>query len=264
MKAKPIRISGEVKKPIEKIPPPEHISFQYIPQQTIDEKMKLFFAQLISDYELKNVEIQFEEKESAVNTIFGGDLNFYLSNQAVEKMFHHCAEMAYKNLEALGFLIGEQRQWKRKKFSVVHDVVTSDLESTSISVRFHRDAFDKLFDQLDEIPYDYILVGWYHSHPGFSSFMSHVDVDTQQRTFNKPFHAAVVIDPLSLEMKCFRLLKEQCVEIPYAIFVEAMESNQKIPVETEEFLCPSCGELFNIRKNTEQEEIHCPICGNIF
>ena len=98
MKAKPIKISGEVKKSIEKIPPPENISFQYIPKQTTYEEMKLFFSQMLSDYEFKNVEIQFVEKESAVITIIGEHLNLYLSDKTVEKMFRHSLELAYKIL----------------------------------------------------------------------------------------------------------------------------------------------------------------------
>ena len=101
------------------------------------------------------------------------------------------------------------------------------LESTSVSVRFQRDAFEDLFDRLDEIKYDYILLGWYHSHVGYSSFMSEVDIDTQSKMFTQPFHAALVVDPVNLEMKAFRLADGKCMEIPYAIFRESLEEDNE-------------------------------------
>jgi len=257
-----IKISGEVKREFKEISPPKHLSFSYFPNQTNYKEMNMFLANMFNDLNLKNLDGQTKE-ESAVETSSNNDLDFYISDNALNRMFNHCAEMAGKKLEAMGFLIGEIRQWKNNNFSIVHDVVTSDLESTSISVRFRRDAFEDLCDQLDEIPYDYVLVGWYHSHPGFSSFMSHVDVDTQARMFNKPFHAAIVIDPISLELKSFRLSENRCIEISYAVFTESKEENFKIPVKTNQIQCDSCGQIFNVRNEQFNNRFQCPNCNEI-
>lgn len=257
-----IKISGEVKNEILEINPPEFIAFNYIPYKTQLSLLNQFLSERFKDLDLLNIKVDFEGKESAVETYSDTDLDFYISDFALDKMFIHCTNMATKNLEALGFLIGERRQWRGKKFSIVHDAITSDLDSTNVSVRFQRDAFEKLFDSLDEIPYDYVLVGWYHSHPGFSSFMSHVDVDTQMRIFNKPFHAAIVIDPLSLELKSFRMRQEKCIEIPYAVFIESKEDEFKIPVKTIQVKCDNCNEIFNVRED-QQDIFKCPNCKNL-
>ena len=230
-----IKISGEVKNEIHEIDPPEHIAFNYTPYKTQSSVLNQFLSDRFKDLDLLNIKVDLEGKESAVETYSDTDLDFYISDFA-------------------------RRQWRGKKFSIVHDAITSDLDSTNVSVRFQRDAFEKLFDSLDEIPYDYVLVGWYHSHPGFSSFMSHVDVDTQMRIFNKPFHAAIVIDPLSLELKSFRMRQEKCIEIPYAVFVESKEDEFKIPVKIQHVRCDSCSETFNVREDQIEKGFTCPNC----
>ena len=48
-------------------------------------------------------------------------------------------------------------------------------------------------------------MGWYHSHPGHTCFMSGTDVLTQQRMFKLPYQHAFVIDQVNNDMKCFIL-----------------------------------------------------------
>jgi len=254
-----IKISGEVKQEFKEIMPPSHIDFKYIPNQTNYKEMNIFLSKTFNDINIKDYNMP-SKKESAVTTSINTDLDFYISNCALNKMFNHCALIAKKKLEAMGFLIGEIRHWNGKNFTIFHDVVTSDLESTSISVRFRRDAFENLCDQLDEISYEYVIVGWYHSHPGFSSFMSDVDVDTQVRMFNKPFHAAIVIDPINFELKSFRLSQDMCIEISYAVFIESKEEEYKIPFKTSQVQCDLCNEIFNVRKSLINDKFQCPNC----
>lgn len=60
-----------------------------------------------------------------------------------------------------------------------------------------------------------IVVGWYHSHPGFGCWLSNVDVNTQQ-SFEQlnPRSVAVVIDPIQsvrgkVVIDAFRLIPSQ-------------------------------------------------------
>ena len=215
-----IKIIDEKKYVIEEFKPPENLLFKYIPEKNTYEDMKEFLCKRYIDIDLDSRILPEINKEKAVDTKAFSELDFYIDSYAFDKIFDHCCILAKNGLEAMGYLIGELRKHEGKVFSIVHDVITSDLESTPVSVRFRSDAFKKIFDQLDGLEYDYIIVGWYHSHPGFSSFMSVVDVDTQRRMFNKIFHAALVVDPVNLELKSFRIQDDDCVEIPYAIFEE--------------------------------------------
>jgi len=66
--------------------------------------------------------------------------------------------------------------------------VTTKLTSSSSKVKFNPDAFPNLFPSTDDSGFDYILVGWYHSHPGHTCFLSRTDLDTQRTMFDQPYH----------------------------------------------------------------------------
>ncbi|KAA0001574.1 MAG: hypothetical protein FE046_01900 [Thermoplasmata archaeon] len=204
-----IKIDSEKRKEYKIQPPPQHTVFEY-GRGNIADYMQKKGVLLQEKYRKKSEE---ERVESRVQE----ELDFYIHEEACEKMFHHCREMALTEKEAMGFLIGDVKYWN-KTYAVVYEVATASLEASPVYVRFHREAFEELFDRLDEIDYEYVLVGWYHSHLGYSSFMSVIDIETQKKYFNQPFHAALVIDPILGEMKAFRLSENECVEIPYAIF----------------------------------------------
>ena len=130
-------------------------------------------------------------------------IDVYISQVAFDKMMKQCAQFAKRHLEALGYLVGDYCRWKNKEYTIVEDAVTSDLETTSVSVHFQ--GHEKAFDQLDKIDFDYVIVGWYHSHPGHGCFMSQTDISTQKRMFNKSFHIAIVVDPINKEFKVYKM-----------------------------------------------------------
>lgn len=204
-----IKIDSEERKEYKIQPPPPHVVFESGRGN-------------IAAY-MRNKGVLLQEKyckqseEQRVESRMQEELDFYIQKEACEKMFHHCRDMALLEKEAMGFLIGDVKYW-HKTYAVVYEIATASLEASPVYVRFQRGAFEELFDRLDEIDYEYVLVGWYHSHLGYSSFMSVIDVETQKTYFNQPFHAALVIDPIRGEMKAFRLAENECVEIPYAIF----------------------------------------------
>ncbi|MEM2869142.1 MAG: Mov34/MPN/PAD-1 family protein [Thermoplasmata archaeon] len=143
-------------------------------------------------------------------------IEVYISQKAFDIMMKQSALLAKRHLEALGYLVGDYCRWKNKEYTIVEDAVTSDLETTSVSVHFQ--AFEKAFDKLDRIDFDYVIVGWYHSHPGHGCFMSQTDISTQKRMFNKPFHIAVVIDPINKEFKVYKMNGNVAEEKVFAIY----------------------------------------------
>ena len=148
-------------------------------------------------------------------------VDVYLTESVVEKIIAHCILYADRKLECMGFMLGDRFKWGQKEYSVVKDVVTTDLDTTAVSVRFKREGFAKLFAQLEKLDYDYIIVGWYHSHPGYSCFLSDTDIETQRRMFKNPHQAAVVCDPVRMELKAFKMVDEQnYTEVSYAVIKE--------------------------------------------
>ncbi len=149
-------------------------------------------------------------------------VDLYISRTAARKMLTHCLSKVEERLEVMGLLIGDVRQWKGKTYTIVTDTVTTETESTSIHVQFSKDSFGELMKELDKIKFDYLLVGWYHSHPGHTSFLSVTDIETQRKQFNKPYQVALVIDPVNKEMKVFKLWEQNYVEITYKICPDSM------------------------------------------
>ena len=66
-----------------------------------------------------------------------------------------------------------------------------------------------------------MVVGWYHSHPGFGCWLSGVDINTQQSFEALSDRAvAVVVDPIqSVKGKFWRLLLRRFVKLCLNIFM---------------------------------------------
>lgn len=159
--------------------------------------------------------VEFSDKGVSIE-----DVELYISKSALDTIRNHCMNYAEKKLEVMGFLIGNVYRWKDRTYTKVWEAVTTDLEATEVSVKFHREGFEKLFEKLDDLDFDYVIVGWYHSHPGYGCFMSAKDIDTQNRMFNQPYHTALVIDPIKNEVKAFRLEKGKYKERKFAVYVK--------------------------------------------
>ncbi len=148
----------------------------------------------------------------------GRPLRVYLSDTAERKIREHAAGQAPGRLEVMGFLLGEVRSWNGATYVLVRDTVTTGLKSSSSKVRFDPSAFPKLFAELDDQGFDYILVGWYHSHPGHTCFLSRTDIETQRTFFSQPYHVAMVVDPVNEEARTFRLEGDGYSETPFAVY----------------------------------------------
>ena len=148
----------------------------------------------------------------------GEPFDLYLSSLAESRIRSHAVKEAPLRLEVMGFLLGDVCTWRGWTYTVVRDIGTTKLRSSSSKVRFDPSAFPRLFHDLDDSGFDYILVGWYHSHPGHTCFISRIDLETQRSIFNEPYHVALVIDPLNREIKTYRLKGVDCAETRFAVY----------------------------------------------
>jgi 26S proteasome regulatory subunit N11 len=136
----------------------------------------------------------------------------YLNKHAEAKIRNHALAYRDKKLEVMGLLLGEVRTWQGQEYVLIRDIVTTDLDATSVSVKFDNQGFEKLFASLDDAGFDYVVVGWYHSHPGYGCFLSETDVKTHGDIFVSPHQVAIVIDPLNFNIEAF-LLRNNIGEI---------------------------------------------------
>jgi len=148
----------------------------------------------------------------------------YLSKLAEEKIRNHATSASSARLEVMGLLLGNVFRSNGTAYSLIRDVATTDLDSSSVRVRFSRDGMEKLFASLEDAGFNYVVVGWYHSHPGHRCFMSPTDVETQRGLFSKPYHSAIVVDPISKEIDAFYLENGKVRSRPFAVYWDEFQN----------------------------------------
>merc|ERR1711866_11305 len=135
----------------------------------------------------------------------------YISSLALLKMLKH--GRAGVPMEVMGLMLGEYVD----EYTVrVIDVFAMPQSGNSVSVEAVDPVFQtKMLDMLKQTGRPEMVVGWYHSHPGFGCWLSGTDVNTQQ-SFEQlnPRAVAVVVDPIQsvkgkVVLDAFRLINPQ-------------------------------------------------------
>lgn len=117
----------------------------------------------------------------------------YISSLALLKMLKH--GRAGVPMEVMGLMLGEFVD----DYTVrCIDVFAMPQSGTSVTVEAVDPVFQtKMLDMLRQTGRPEMVVGWYHSHPGFGCWLSSVDVNTQQSFEQLNNRAvAVVVDPI--------------------------------------------------------------------
>jgi len=116
-----------------------------------------------------------------------------ISSLALLKMLKHARSGV--PLEVMGLMLGEFVD----EYTIrVVDVFAMPQSGTGVSVEAVDPVYQtKMMDMLKQTGRPEMVVGWYHSHPGFGCWLSSVDVNTQQ-SFERlhPRAVAVVVDPI--------------------------------------------------------------------
>ncbi|KAL0274898.1 UNVERIFIED_CONTAM: hypothetical protein PYX00_002926 [Menopon gallinae] len=137
----------------------------------------------------------------------------YISSLALLKMLKH--GRAGVPMEVMGLMLGEFVD----DYTVrVIDVFAMPQTGTGVSVEAVDPVFQaKMLDMLKQTGRPEMVVGWYHSHPGFGCWLSGVDINTQQSFEALSERAvAVVVDPIQsvkgkVVIDAFRLINPNMV-----------------------------------------------------
>ena len=117
----------------------------------------------------------------------------YISPLSLLKMLRH--GKAGIPLEVMGLMLGDYIDEYTVKCIDVFSMPQSGTETTIESI---DEGFQvKMIEMLKQTGRNEIVVGWYHSHPGFGCWLSSTDINTQ-KTFEQqvPRTVAVVVDPI--------------------------------------------------------------------
>ena len=118
-------------------------------------------------------------------------------------------------MEVMGLMLG---QFVDDYTVKVVDVFAMPQSGTGVSVEAVDPVFQtKMLEMLKQTGREEMVVGWYHSHPGFGCWLSGVDINTQQafEALN-PRLVSVVIDPVQsvkgkVVIDAFRLINPQTI-----------------------------------------------------
>jgi len=135
----------------------------------------------------------------------------HVSSLALLKMLKH--GRAGVPMEVMGLMLG---QFVDDYTIHCVDVFAMPQSGTSVSVEAVDPVFQtKMLDMLKQTGRPEMVVGWYHSHPGFGCWLSSTDINTQSSFEALNSRAvALVVDPIQsvkgkVVIDCFRLINAQ-------------------------------------------------------
>ena len=122
-----------------------------------------------------------------------------------------------KDREVGGVLIGEACRDDAGQMFVVatHALQAEFAEESRGQLTFTHNTWLKIHRTLETQYPEKTIVGWYHTHPGWSIFLSDWDLFIHQNFFKQPWQVALVIDP-SLDRAGFFVWKDDQVSNPQA------------------------------------------------
>jgi proteasome lid subunit RPN8/RPN11 len=105
------------------------------------------------------------------------------------------------NREVAGVLVGPRPEKQPDGRYVVHifdTIIAKHTVMHGASVTYTPESWRYLNDKLAERYPDEtaVMVGWYHTHPGFGIFLSGMDLFIHQNFFTQIWHTALVLDPI--------------------------------------------------------------------
>ena len=132
---------------------------------------------------------------ASVGNIDPDDLPIYVDLDVMRDMEAH----AHTNtrVELGGVMLGKQCIDKDgKPFVVVTDSLRArHYEATRGSFKFTHETWSQITGERNQFHPDLEMVGWYHTHPGWTVFLSPMDLFICNNFFNRSLDVALVIDP---------------------------------------------------------------------
>jgi len=131
-----------------------------------------------------------------VGVISPADLPIFLDKTACEDIETHAREDTEN--EVGGVLLGKQYEGRSGPFVlIVKALPAKHVEHSGTHLKFTHKTWETLSREKDAVAPELDIVGWYHTHPGLTVFMSSYDRFIHDNFFNRPQDVALVIDPLA-------------------------------------------------------------------
>ncbi|MGB1251952.1 MAG: Mov34/MPN/PAD-1 family protein [Candidatus Promineifilaceae bacterium] len=122
--------------------------------------------------------------------------------------------------EVAGVMVGPRPEKQPDGRYLVHVrdmIVAKHTRMSGASVTYTPESWRYMNDKLAE-KYpddDMVMVGWYHTHPGFGIFLSNMDLFIHTNFFTQKWHIAYVLDPVGERSGFFSWDRAKANVIPY-------------------------------------------------
>lgn len=121
-------------------------------------------------------------------------LTAYVTRAAWMQMMHHAKQGG--SYEVGGFLVGGFHHHRGDRYvDITHAVAALKAKSQRTHLTFDNETQREFHATFAARFPGKVVLGWYHSHPRYSVFLSEYDVFIQRGFFGSEHHVAVVVDP---------------------------------------------------------------------
>lgn len=108
------------------------------------------------------------------------------------------------DVEVGGVLVGRAFLDSRGTWLLVSGALPAlAAKSAAAHVTFTADAWTAIHAEIESRGLGEVIVGWYHTHPGFGVFLSDMDLFIHRSFFDIAWQIAIVIDPKADETGVF-------------------------------------------------------------
>lgn len=139
-----------------------------------------------------------------VGTVGDDELLIFVDLDAQRDMEAHA--LSNTRVELGGVMLGRQLiDENGRPFVVISDTLRAEhYEATKGSFKFTHQTWSQISRQREDFRPDLEMVGWYHTHPGWSVFLSGMDLFICNNFFNRALDVALVIDPCEQDRGWFQ------------------------------------------------------------
>ena len=130
-----------------------------------------------------------------VGEVHSDDMPIYVDLDVMRDMVAH--SYSNKKVELGGVMLGQSfTDADGRSFVVISDCIRAQhYQATRGSFKFTRETWSDIGRQVSRRRPELRIVGWYHTHPGWTVFLSPMDLFICENFFASPEDVALVIDP---------------------------------------------------------------------
>lgn len=141
---------------------------------------------------------------SAIGRVGDDELLIFVDLDVMRDMEAHAKSNT--RVELGGVMLGQQQvDDQGRPFVVITECLRAEhYEATSVNFKFTHETWSQITRQRSGFRPDLAMVGWYHTHPGLTVFLSGMDLFICNNFFNRPLDVALVIDPCGQDRGWFQ------------------------------------------------------------